>query len=200
MRSMNGFDILKNESGALTLDFIFAFSLTFALTLILFAVSFSLATFEVTQYVTFATARTYSGGHQTESLQRDKATEKFNQLTKKTPVISSLYNGGWFELKKFEIADFNSEYDIGDTRRQTFIGARVELNAKVLEFRLPLLGNTFDEEDGFTSRFASFLLRSPSYSECYDNFNKKRYQNIREKLGYNQAPQVNEYFITDNGC
>src|SRR3954468_17410827 len=122
MKLKSGFDILKDESGVLTLDFIFAFCLTFSLALILFALSFSLATFEVTQYVTFAVARNYAGAHDTEAIQHDKAEAKFKQLTNDDKVISSLYKSGWFKINKHEIADLNSEYP--DNGYGKFVGAR----------------------------------------------------------------------------
>ncbi len=201
MMNQTGFNILGNQTGALTLDFIFAFSLTFALTLILLALSFSLATFEITQYVTFAVARNYAGGHDTESQQRALAKAKFDQLTKQDKVISSLYKNGWFKIdeSKLNIGNMNAEYN--DTGYGKFVGARLELNAKVLEFRAPMLGATFTEEDGFKSNFASFILRAPSREECVEKFTKERYKNILALDPAYQAARGREAaVITDNGC
>jgi hypothetical protein len=199
MMNQTGFNILKDESGVLTLDFIFAFSISMALTLILLALSFSLATFEITQYVTFAVARNYAGGHDTKSQQDALAHKKFDQLTKEDKVISSLYKNGWFKLDKLFIGDMNTEYN--DLGYGKFIGARVELNAKVLEFKAPMLGATFSEEDGFKSNFASFLLRAPSREECVEKFTKKRYEEILKlDSAYQAARGKQAAVITDNGC
>lgn len=196
-----GFDILKDEAGVLTLDFIFAFCLTFALSLILFALSFSLATFEITQYVTFAVARNYAAGHESEGFQKKLATDKFNYLTKEDRVISSLYKGGWFTIDQAKVMIGNMNADYNDAGYGKFTGARLELNAKVLEFRAPMLGKTFEDEDGFKSNFASFLVRAPSRDECVKNFTEKRYENILKlDPAYSGAQAKNAAVITDNGC
>jgi hypothetical protein len=199
---------LKSESGALSLDFLFSFTLVFAFTLILFALCFTLSVVEITQYVTFAVARNYAAGHENQEAQRNIAVQKYEQLRNNTPAIRGLYANGWFLLSNPEVgpnADraFLSEYSPSGDDRDTFVGARVTLNAKVLELRIPFFGNTFDQEDGFVTRISSFVGREPTTDEC-KAFNNQRMGALIQLNGkYQQhqgAAQQDYALITDNGC
>jgi len=201
----------RHQAGMLTLDFIFAFTLMFGLTLMLFAMTLSLSVIEITQYITFSVARNYHAAHIDREQQTRVANQKFVELTQANPVFAPLYNNGWFRLTPIEVgpeadARFASEYEPtiipAGADRNTFVGARVGLNAKVLEMNVPFFGRSFDEEDGFTMKISSFLSRAPTTQECM-SVNAQRYQAIRQlNAAYGLAPAVPQaYFVmADNGC
>ena len=55
----SGKNLLKNEKGLLTLDFIFAFIIIFGFVGILFSFAMTFSIVEAVQYVSFASARNY---------------------------------------------------------------------------------------------------------------------------------------------
>jgi len=198
---------LRGERGALTLDFLFAFTLVFGMTLILFGFCLSLSIVEVTQYITFSTARNYYAGHVSRQMQTDAATRKFEHLTKRTEPFATLYANGWYQLGPLEVgpqaerqtlAEYTHPGDRSD--RNTFVGARVALNAKVLEMRIPFFGDTYDDEDGFVAQVSTFLGRSPTEQETRA-VNAERFTAIRQLNAiYQQAPEGGYALICDNGC
>lgn len=195
--------MIKNQSGLITIDFIFALVLVFGFTAILFTLSLTLSVVEITQYVTFASARNYFAGHNTEQDQKNLAKAKFDELTK-SPALKPLYNNGWFELKDFNSGIGEAYQQIEDPKRFTFYGVGVHLRAPVLNFGIPFFGRTSKDPDSiFQAQIASWLAREPSTEECLD-FNKARMQLIKAINGnsYN-APQISEsaYVVqADNGC
>lgn len=198
---------LRNERGIITLDFIFAFVLVFGMTLILFGFCLSLSVIEITQYITFSAARNYYAGHVSRQMQTDAAIKKFQQLTVQTQPFATLYGRGWYQLGPLEVGpqaeqQTISEYTHGTDRpdRNTFVGARVTLNAKVLEMRIPFFGDTYDQEDGFVARVATFLGRAPTEQEARA-VNAQRFAAIRQlESRYQQAPDGAYTIICDNGC
>lgn len=195
---------LLNEHGLLTIDFIFSLVLVFAFTAVLFAISLTLSVVEVTQYITFASARNHFAAHLTKADQDRLAKEKFDQLAN-SPALRPIYNNGWFELRDFKVGEGASYQQIqNDSETFTFYGSAVYLRAPVLNFRVPFFGRTTsDDENSFQAQIASWLAREPSTEECM-NFNKARMQLIKQMAGnaYN-VPQLNEnsyVVMTDNGC
>jgi hypothetical protein len=196
--------ILRNESGLIAIDFIFALVLVFAFTAVLFALSMTLSVVEVTQYVTFASARNHFAAHVTKQKQEDLAREKYDQLIS-SPALKPLYNNGWFELKDFKVGEGTDYQQLqNDPDTFTFYGSTVFLRAPVLNFRVPFFGRTAsDENSAFQAQIASWLAREPSTEECM-NFNKARMQLIKQ-MGSNayNITQLNEndyVVMTDNGC
>lgn len=206
MKTSNTTFSINNERGVLTLDFIFALTVTVGLITVLLAVSWSLAVFEVTQYVSFAVARNYAGTHVSEQEQKAQALRKYVQLTSTNKIFAALYTSSWFKVStpgemSGNIGDFNAEYpqDLGP-EAASFVGARVQINAKALEINFPLIGNTYEEEDGFKTHLSSYVLRSPSQAECLD-FNKQRFERIKQlDPAYSAAPSNEAATISDNGC
>lgn len=196
--------MIKNQSGLITLDFIFALVLVFAFTAILFTLSLTLSVVEITQYVTFAAARNHFAGHLTEKNQRDLGKAKYDQLIA-TPALKPLYSNGWFELKDFKIGVGDTYQQVQqDSDRFTFYGATVFLRAPVLNFRVPFFGRTAsDDNSTFQAQIASWLAREPSTQECW-NFNKERMKLIKAMGGnaYNNPQILESAYVpqADNGC
>lgn len=196
--------MLNNQSGLITLDFVFALVLVFAFTAIIFTLSLTLSMVEITQYVTYASARNHFAGHLTKAKQEELGKAKYDQLTQAT-ALKPLFNNGWFELKDFTIGEGATYQQIQqEPDRFTFYGAAVHLRAPVLNFRVPFFGRTAADEDStFQAQIASWLSREPSTEECLE-FNQSRMKLIKA-IGGNQynASQINEgaYVVqTDNGC
>ncbi len=193
----------NDESGILTLDFIFSTVIVFAFTAILFAVSLTLTVSYIVQYMTFASARVFFAGHVNQDQQIQLGQEKFQQL-RDNQVFAPLFSGGWYELGEPQVGNHNDLYPQSDAPSEdssTFWGTRVAFNAKILEMRIPYLGVTTTEEDSFSANLGSYLAREPTREECLSDFTEIRLNNIRNLNGaYNQGA-VGEYAVfIDNGC
>ena len=195
----------QSESGMITLDFIFAFVLVMGFTQILFAMSLTLTVAEVTQYVTFASARSYVGSHIDPNTQKEVAQQKWNQLVN-SQTLRPLYNGNWFELSSEPMIghisrDFIREY-YTEPDFDYFHGTATLFTAKMLDFHIPFWGSTTDEGDdrgaGFKTTLGSYLGREVSVQEC-TSFAAQRYQAI-QNLGSYSGGGNNYIPMEDNGC
>lgn len=203
---------MRNQRGMISVDFIFAFVLVLGLSAILFSLSLTLSVAEVTQYVTFASARNYFSSHITPDQQVALAQAKYKQLLD-NPVFTSLFSGHWFEVeKKARIGDITQlavpEFRGGD--RNLFIGSGTTFTARMLDFEIPFYGSTNPSGDGsgrgFNTFIGSYLGREISTTECLV-FTTARWKNIRAlppSLG--AAPYSSfttdkgDYVYDDNGC
>lgn len=191
------------NKGFITVDFIFGLLLVSALSAVLLSLCFTMAVVEVAQYVSFASARTYFGAHLTSDLQQKLSDQKFEEAIK-LPFLQGLFKGNFFDLKYVRTGDFREEYPPrsgNEDRNDTFIGTRLELTVKILNFRLPFFG-TVAEEEGFKFNIQSFLAREPSFEECH-NFEKQRLNKIIEKWASTRGLPIDENaykVIMDNGC
>ncbi len=192
---MKSVPILKCQKGLLTLDFIFASTIVFAFSAILFSFAMTLSVVEVVQYISFATARNYNLGHLNETTQRERAQSKYDQLAGHPAIVPMLSNG-WFAIDNVIISDFNDEYQ-PDADAETFVGARIPFNAPILYKRIPMLGTTASDPEGFRANIQSFLAREPSFQECQE-FMSQRAQQM-SALGFNFQPNA-VAIIMDNGC
>lgn len=190
--------LLKNNRGILTLDFLFASLIVFGFSAILFSFAFTLSVAEVVQYVSFASARNYSLAHKNEEKQKERAQLKFNQLVGH-PSIKPLFNNGWFEIFPAQIRDFNEEYGALGGDSQTFVGVRIPLSAPILYKRIPALGTTGSDPDGFRANVQSFLSREPSFSECESFIQQRarRLQSLATQVSFDSSQAA---VIMDNGC
>lgn len=193
MRNKN---LLKDQRGFLTLDFIFAAVLVFIFSAILFSFAITLSVVEVVQYISYATARNYSLAHTNEAEQRARGLEKFQQLST-DPRLRPLFEAGWFSIRDVQIRDFNSEYpNRSNDDANNFYGARIPFSAPILYKRVPLLGTTASDPEGFQANISSFLSREPTHQECRD-FTTQRMQGL-ENLGYSGGQGA--AIMMDNGC
>lgn len=193
----SGKNLLKNEKGLLTLDFIFAFIIIFGFVGILFSFAMTFSIVEAVQYVSFASARNYFLAHLDEERQKERADEKYDELTT-SQALSPFFSNGWFEVKKSSNHNFNDVYEPGPGY-EVFVGVRVSFKAPILYKRVPLLGTTASNPDGFIANVQSFLMREPTFKECR-SFVSKRAESLK-RLNYNfPANRANENIMMDNGC
>lgn len=204
--------ILRNERGILTLDFIFALMLGMGFTMVFFALTLTLSLVEVTQYMSYAVARTSWAAHETRTLQIDIGNQKYAELRNR-PVFKAIFGRGWFRLPAQPDfgnpnTGFNAEYDSDPADdNATFIGARLRIEARILDITIPILGSSkTDSQTGFAN-VQTFLGREVTTTECRDNFNKARWTNIRALSGAYAGPYAAGVdpaqfvkLITDNGC
>lgn len=190
---------LRDESGQLTLDFIFALTIAFGFSIVFFAMSFTLSMVEVCQYITYAAARTYNAANVSKQAQHDLAQQKYEELKGKG-ILKTLLKNGWITLGPLQLDDFSSEYnDESAGADAIFVGARVFFRANVLDMQLPFLGRTAQDTSTGSATLNAYLMREVSTDECYTNFTTHRLENLK-RIGHYQSLPGSEIVITDNGC
>lgn len=206
---------MRNQRGIVTLDYLFAFILVGGFSFLFLALSVTLSTVEIVQYMTFASARNFYAGHVSPQTQFDAAQEKFNQISS-NPVFLPLFTNGWFQLDKKTLSigsisrknpDFAS-YRQPD-QQNLFHGTVIYLVANVLDFKVPFFGSTTrisqGGKEGYGSYIGSYLGRETTYMEC-DNFMKlrfpaiKRLQNNKGAENFSRANAKYIFIPSDNGC
>ena len=195
--------ILLNQKGTSSLDFIFALVLVSGMSMLMFALTLTLSVTEITQYITYASARAYLGAHNSEAEQRALAQEKFLEV-QKSPPIRPLYERGWFKLGEVQIGDFSSEYPQAPADdADNMVGVRVKLTALLLDFRVPFFGSTVPEGNALSADVTSFLMREPTDQECR-RFNEQRYGAILRLSNTYAQPNTSDEqkyaVVSDNGC
>ncbi len=193
-------NILRDEGGQITLDFIFALTIGFGFSILFFAISFTLSMIEVCQYVTFASARTYYAANVSEEAQRQLGEQKFAELKNKG-FIKNILKTGWISLGDVQFGNFNDEYAdqmAGDDA--VFVGARVPFTANVLSLKLPLLGATVSDKSTGKATLNAYLLREVTTDECRTNFTSQRGANLKQVDSRYQSFGDGGFVITDNGC
>lgn len=196
--------MIHNQRGSLTIDFLFATVLVMGVSGLLFALCFTLTVVEISQYIAFSTSRVYLSSHFNPETQKSMAEEKFNQLIYDTPWKVLFKKDGWFTLKYINTGDFREEYprissDEHDSDR--FWGTMLEIQSKVLDFKIPFYGSTNPEDNAFKAKITSFLGRESTAEECVD-FHVQRFEEIKKlnnKFGTNVPNKPVESFY-DNGC
>lgn len=193
-------NILADESGIISLDFIFAVTLAFGFSIIFFAMSFTLSMVEVGQYITFAAARAYHSANVSKAAQEQLGKQKFAEL-KNTGMFKTILKSGWIVLGDVQLNDFSEDYGFAQNSDATFVGARVPFKSTVLNLRIPFLGNTAENSSTGSATLNAYLMREVSTDECLTNFTTQRLQNLKTlDTGFNSLPTQKEALITDNGC
>lgn len=186
------------DEGLISLDFIFALMLAFGFSMLLFSVTVTLSLVEVSQYITFAVSRTYSAAGETPDDQDKLAKAKFKEMLG-TGVFKRIYGFDWIALSAPQLGDFSDEYT-KDEDKGIYIGARVPMNANLLHLNIPFLGPTIENSKVGSAVLNSYLGREVSTTECRDNFNKERWNRLKQLSNYSQAQGSGAVLITDNGC
>ena len=195
--------MIKKEKGFLTLDFIFSLTLSCAVIILFLGLTLTLTVVEIGQYIVFATSRNYAASHFNIARQKQEARIKYQQLL--GGQIGSLYGRGWFELSpEPSVGSFISEY--GSDMYMPFTGARTQFKAKILNLDFPFLGQALgaSKNQVFGTTIASFLIREPTYEECY-SFNVQRYESLLRLVESRRAvpgfvPRNGVLSPGDNGC
>jgi len=208
----------QNQKGFLTADFLISLVIAITVSMMLFALCFTLSTVEVAQYVAFSVARSYSVGNVDIKSQKIKAQSKFDQIMKAT-TFGQLFNKqyGWFELSNLEIKTGENqeqfdEYPLSASdNRLPQTGVRLTFKAKILNFQVGPLGKSSDQNDGnFSTKITGLLFREPTMEECQDQMKvNSRYKAIKEldkrfeQLLQAQSTKADDsaYLpMEDNGC
>lgn len=205
---------LHSQAGFIITDFIFAIILASGLGVLLFSISYSLAVVEVTQYVSFSTARSHLASNKNPTEQAGKARKKYDSLVSSKNAVGSLYQNGWFEVGKSDAVDIRGGQtadgrkfsdDLGggadSPDRNWFMGVSVPLTIALMKFNFPFLGSTApDQDDGFPTKLNTMLIRESSEKECKDFMESRR-----QALG--SLPSATTYYdpaayfpMEDNGC
>lgn len=205
-------NILKNQQGALSADFLFSFIFGIMMCLVLFVMSTTFALVEVAQYIAFSTSRSmiagniYTGsgqcsggsGADAAKSQTDITCVKVNKLLKHK-FISSIINNVWFELKPdsdfmkigLTNSDVFTEYDASNVSNRVIqTGIRLAYYPKILQnlqisFFAPKPENI--EGEAGKARVTGLLLREPANEEC------QKYA----KLRYDATLQVDARFMQE---
>lgn len=192
---------LKNNKGILTLDMIFALSLTLGGMLVVFALALTLSTLEVAQYVAFSVSRAYQPAHVTMEKQTERAQAKYDELLAK-PSMKNLFKPNWFELKFLGARDYQEDYeDVINGSHNPMTGVEILIRAKLLSFNVPFFGRTSSSETGLQTKVNSYLGREPTTEECLA-MTAQRWRKIRADVnpgGY-RISDAGYAIITDDGC
>jgi len=184
----------RNNAGFLIADFLFAFTMVIGIGIFMFALTFSLATIEVGQYIVWSTARNYSSGQYNAVKAKDRAYSKFEKLTAQFPLLTnSDGNSSWFELSREDLKIGELEEDdptfkinTDDKKnnfRQPWTGASTTINLKLFSnLQVPFLGKVTSNKSIFTFPVRAFLIRNVSVAECNDFFNQYRYSQGMKNL------------------
>lgn len=191
--------MLNNQSGALTLDFIFALVLVLSMTLLLGVFSFTLSAVEGIQYLTFSSSRAYFAGDLSPQHQTTAGQEKFDELAK-TGAYRKLIKKDWFAVDIEAFGNFHEEYNSAD-EKDVFEGLRAKITVGLLDMNIPIFGSTAGDKP-FVAYVTSFLGRESSTQECMEVINQ-RYEKILDLDSSYRGPTVVESAYTsydDNGC
>ena len=175
---------IHNESGFIVADFLFAFVMTLGVGIFIFAITFSLATIEVGQYIVWSTARNYSAAALNQGVALQSAREKFNSLAEKFPLLTNIgEDSSWFELSAddLKIGDdlTTSDTALGITGqdavndfRQPWTGASTTIKLKLFSgLTVPFLGKVVADGSMLEFPIRAFLIRNVSETECKTFFN-----------------------------
>lgn len=205
--------IIRNECGMLSAEFIFALVLVVGLCSVLFALNFTLAMAEVSQYIAFSSARAFSAAHVNPEKQVQMAQDKFESL-RNNPTLRPLLNRadgeGWFQLDTLEVRtgvngdDYSGEY-VYTEKRVPQVGVRFKFIPKVLNMKIAFLGSTSEDGEDFGANITGFLIREPTQQECRIQMSQ-RYKQILQldpagRYSLLGSAGSNKYIdMEDNGC
>ena len=187
---------LLSNSGFIIADFLFSFVLVIGIGIVIFGLTFSLATIEIAQYIVWSSARNYVAANDSEALSVTSATLKFNNLSKQFPLLTGQGNTGssWFLLNNFIVGDLavkDQEFigkmgsDITNISngemRQPWTGASAKITLKLFAgLRIPFLGKITNDPDKFSFPVRAFIIRSPSTKNCQTFFEKRFKEGISQ--------------------
>lgn len=190
---------MNNQRGNITIDFLFSFVLVMGFSGLLFAMTLTLTAVEITQYMTYASARNYMASHSSQHKQRALAEEKFTKLREHS-VPAPLFSNGWFELGSSPVVGTNRDYHDHVLDHYLFHGTWVSFQAHILDFKIPFFGSTNANGGGFRTEIGSYLGIEVSIEDCI-GFTQKRWEWIRQIYSGGVYPNPHHYkAFTDNGC
>lgn len=191
---------LRNQSGALSLDFLFALMLVMGTTVVFGMFCFTLSLIEIIQYTAYSSSRAYFAGNIDRAAQIRLAENVFDKLVNGKFAYFLSPKKDWFIITP-NFGDFSNLYG-GADGRDVFIGARFNVQAKLLGMTIPFVGST-ERENGYKTTVTSFLGREVTSKECMEMI-EPRYTRIKaldESYGLATTTSGTGYVaFDDNGC
>ncbi|AGH96585.1 hypothetical protein [Pseudobdellovibrio exovorus] len=217
----------NGNSGFIIADFLFAFVMVIGTGIFIFALTFSLATIEVAQYIVWSTARNYSAANLNEPAAQQQARQKFENLTAAFPLLTG--NGAdspWFQLSSdslvigdlakldTKLMEDLSDEDRFNLSRQPWTGASARINLRLFaSLKVPFLGPVAEDKSLFEFPVRAFIIRHPRRDDCQRFFYQQRFDLGIKQLengnleGFSGTPStlstisnVSNGLGEDNGC
>ena len=212
-------DRKKSEAGFIVADFIFSFVMVIGIGIFIFALTFSLATVEISQYIVWSAARSYASAKTDELSAQAAAGEKFRNLSGQFPLLTGQGEANpWFKLDGFTAQDHKAEAnfiskvtnvddrlnrDGNKELRQPWTGASADIYFKLFgNLNIPLFGKiSTDPKTMFTCRVYAVIIRSPSFQECSGFFKARFKDGIQPLENFSGlGVEIPDYMVEDNGC
>lgn len=226
MKTSNKKFHLNNQSGFIIADFLFAIVLVIGCGILIFGLTFSLATVEIAQYIVWSTARNYSAANESPLKAEQQAKVKFNNLASQFPLLTGRGSPSpWVTLDdpivgdlvvldsdlSSKLASEKENRDGGSQMRQPWIGVKSDLTLNLLMgLKIPFLGPVAEDKTAFSFPVRAFILRHPSQQECLSFYSsEKRFTEGIQKISgenfdkiYIGKPDGSAKYIPmeDNGC
>lgn len=215
---------MKNNSGFIAAEFLFAFTMIIGCGILIFALTFTLTTIEIAQYITWSAARSYAAGNLSETDSNKAAETKYKNLTSMFPLLTGQGNSSpWFEMSLKPITGSSVEAQIsppssrinadgGQQVRHSWDGVAADIDLKLFKgLQIPFLGKIVGDPDALVFQVRSHLMRHPSEAECLIFFRDKYQKGIRQlkapqilggQTEWNGIPESTAavVLIEDNGC
>lgn len=220
------FSPLKNQRGIIIADFLFAFVMVIGIAIFIFAMTFSLATIEIAQYIAWSTARNYAAANVTKEVAEQNARDKFKNLIAHFPLLTGVGSDSpWFRMSEDNLVVGDNLADgidtelsfSGDDRnndfRQPWTGARMKIMLSLFAgLKVPFLGKVAEDPTLFEFPVRAFIIRHPSQVDCQNFFYGKRFTEGIKRLEESRsggplapdsafvAPPIFGGYGEDNGC
>lgn len=203
----------QKQKGILSLDFIFAFTALYSISMVFALLAITLMMSTVVQYMSFSMAR----AHISADLDLD---EQQLAVENKLAELLGTYLGtfikendeSWFQIETsseaatvLEDPGWGGAGDSGGIRQRPY-GVSIRFTSLLLKnVRLPILGSPSDgaNDDFGSANIYSFLYRQPTTQEC-QLFNQARWRGVMERFpNIGSMPNIlndDSGSQADNGC
>ena len=209
----------RNQAGFMTAEFLFAFTMVIGCGILIFAMTFSLSTIEIAQYIVWSAARAQSAGNINAGAAEQAARTKYANLTAAFPLLTG--NGSsspWFQMSKggdVNVGDLSivmgksdgsidPENRSGSEPRQPWIGVQADIDLILFKgLQIPFLGKIALNPNDFKFPVRGIILRQPSQAECQGFFTNKFQSGVQAISGesWNSLGDPIKFAaIEDNGC
>lgn len=198
----------KNNSGFMTAEFLFAFTMVIGSGILIFALTFALTTIEIAQYIVWSAARAHSVANLTAVDSRTAGETKYTNLTAAFPLLTG--NGSdapWFKMptvnessnflvgdlsilikQKDSAIDPNNAASSAGEPRHPWIGVQSSIDLVLLKnVNVPFLGKITESPDDLNFPVRAIIFRHPSYDECRKFFSARFEKGIKQMEAENES-------------
>ena len=195
----------KKQGGFIAAEFIFALIIAAGISIVFFAINFTLSMAEVAQYIAFSTARSYAAADINIGAQETNARDKFSSLMDNPTIKGIFRDDGWFKITNLELRGTDSSNFDGDyTKSHTpQTGVRFNFTPRLLNLRIALIGKTSIDGEDYGAKITGLLIREPTWEECFYGQVRIRYEQIIkiDSRFQDLAKDTKDYVaLEDNGC